>query len=218
VFRPAGLREFVADVWRRLFLVQLLSSYTHVASGSMLVATRRGLRRRRFSELDPVRLAELLEVVGDAERPGVYRRLGDLALFLTGVFPDHSARLFAPVQRARLLRAAGIRPGAAPGAAPTPSGPGGRTMPGDPPGGSGSDASGSLPSAVADMGEVLLLEELGRRWYRAADRLVPVRAGWDMAVVADLADRFGDARRVLNVVTDRYLFPFRQAWFGVGGG
>ena len=37
-----------------------------------------------------MRLASLLHIVPEDERPGVYRRLGDLALFLTGVFPDHT--------------------------------------------------------------------------------------------------------------------------------
>jgi hypothetical protein len=37
---------------------------------------------------------------------------GDLALFLTGIFPDHTdARGFGPVQASRLLRSAGLGPG-----------------------------------------------------------------------------------------------------------
>jgi hypothetical protein len=34
-------------------------------------------------------------------------------------------------------------------------------------------------------------------------------------VLSELAERFIDARRILNVVTDRYLFPFRAQWFGL---
>ncbi len=94
-----------------LFLAELLASYVHVASGSVWVQTAHGWRRR-YSELDPVRLATLLEVVDQTERPGVWRRLGDLALFLTGVFPDHTdARGLGPVQATRLLRSAGLAPG-----------------------------------------------------------------------------------------------------------
>jgi hypothetical protein len=91
----------------------LLASYVHVASGSVWVQTARGWRRRRrYSELDPIRLAALLEVVDEAERPGVWRRLGDLALFLTGVFPDHTdVPGVAPVRATRLLRSAGLGPG-----------------------------------------------------------------------------------------------------------
>src|SRR5262249_21926652 len=42
-------------------------------------------------------------------RPGVYRRLGDVSLFLTGGFPDYvTSRAFGPVDAGRLLRAAGL--------------------------------------------------------------------------------------------------------------
>src|SRR5215203_422860 len=112
VFDVPALRAFLAAPARRLFLAELLASYVHVASGTVWVQTPRGWRRRRYSELDPVRLAALLEVVDEAERPGVWRRLGDLALFLTGVFPDHTdARGFGPVQASRLLRSAGLAQG-----------------------------------------------------------------------------------------------------------
>src|SRR6202140_2308029 len=90
VFDTGSLRDFGADPLRRFFLAQLLASYTRVASGSTLVKNSRGWRRRRFSELDPIRLIELAEMVPESERPAVYRRLGDLSLFLTGIFPDYT--------------------------------------------------------------------------------------------------------------------------------
>src|SRR5918995_6289739 len=110
VFGVERLRRLLADPLQRFFFVELLGSYTHVVSGSTWTATRRGWRRRRFSELDPVQLVALLEAVPAAERPGVLRRLGDLALFLTGVFPDHTARtpLGRPLAAAPLLRSAGL--------------------------------------------------------------------------------------------------------------
>lgn len=186
VFDVAELRDFLADPWRRLFLAELLASYTHVASGSVVVATRRGLRRQRFSELDPVRLAGLLEVVPEAERPGVLRRLGDLSLLLTGVFPDAVGRRgFGPVEEARLRRA------------------GGRLEP------AGTRPPDQLPGAVG------LLEQLGRRSYRTAAALIGTRVG-TAAVLDDLADRFGPARRILGLVTDRFLFGHRQRFFGIG--
>ncbi len=90
-------------------LRELLGSFTRVASGRYRVRGGGRMRTRRFSELDPVRLAGLLDGVPDAERPGVYRRLGDVCLFLAGVFPDY-ATLYGvgPAQVARLLRAARV--------------------------------------------------------------------------------------------------------------
>ena len=192
LFDVAALRGFASSPWRRLFLVELLSSYTHVSSGSLLVATPRGLRRQRFSELDPVRLAGLLEVVSQSERPGVLRRLGDLSLFLTGVFPDSVARQgFAPIQEGRLLRAGGIvsQRGSAPG---------------------------SSRSAVApgDGSAVALLERLGRRWYHAAFELIPRPVPSSLAVLGELPEHFGDARRLLAIVSERFIFPYRDRWFG----
>jgi hypothetical protein len=180
VFNVAQLRELLAEPVRRFFLVELLASYTHVASGVTWERTRRGWRRRRFSELDPVRLAGLLEVVAPAEQAGVYRRLGDLALFLTGVFPDHTAVAgLGGVDAARLLRATGLKP--------------------DP---------------ASDLGGVALLEYLGERWYRRAATSVKGTPLGSLVAAADIGDRFTDARRLLNVVTDRYLFPLRDRWFG----
>ena len=182
VFDVGGLREFGADPFRRFFLAELLASYTHVTSGSVLVQTSRGWRRRRFSELDPLRLVELADVVSDAERPSVYRRLGDLSLFLSGIFPDHAAeQLVAERQRRRLERA--------------------------------------LAAADRERAEqrdgIWLLERLGRRAYRMAQQATD-RSSAMAGLLTELSENFATARRVLNFLTDRYLFPLRQRWFGTG--
>jgi hypothetical protein len=135
-------------------------------------------------------MAALLDVVGEAERPGVLRRLGDVALFLTGVFPDHVARRgFGPVEEARLWRAAGASARQPPRTAA--------------PLGGGEDA-------------VSLLEHLGSRWYRAAFRSVPRPVPQSLVVLGEVAERFGDARRILGLVTERHLFAYRDRWFDPG--
>jgi hypothetical protein len=188
VFDVPVLRDFVADPLRRLFLVELLASYTHVTSGATWERTARGWRRRRFSELEPAQLAALLDVVPEAERPGVYRRLGDLALFLTGVFPDHIAtRGLGPAQQGRLLRVSGVD----------------------------ADIDDVLPADVASLGTVGLLELLGERWYRLAVAGAPPPLTATMQVAAAVSEQFRQARRVLNFVTDQFLFPLRGQWFGV---
>ena len=182
VFAVGDLREFSTDPLRRLFLAELLASYSHVSSGSVLVQTARGWRRQRFSELDPLRLIELADAVSDAERPAVYRRLGDLSLFMSGIFPDYAAeRLVAERQRGRLERA--------------------------------------LAPADRERAEhhdgIWLLERLGRRAYRVAQQATD-RSTAMAGVLAELSENFATARRVLNFLTDRYLFPMRQRWFGAG--
>jgi len=182
VFDTGSLRDFGADPLRRLFLAELLASYTNVASGSTLVKTRRGWRRRRFSELDPLRLIELAEVVPEPDRPSVYRRLGDLSLFLTGIFPDYAGeRLIAERERRQLERALG---------------------------------TADRERAERQDG-VWLLEQLGRRAYRIAQRGADRRAAMT-GVLGEVSENFAAARRVLNFLTDRYLFPMRRQWFGAG--
>ena len=185
LFDAPALRDFLAAPARRLFLAELLASFTRVASGRYRARVGGRMRTRRFSELDPVRLAGLLEAVPPAERPGVYRRLGDVTLFLTGVFPDYAtAHALGPVNAARLLRAA------------------------------------QLPAAqqdrLADAPAIEFWEHLGARWYRAARDLAPVATA-RITVVGEVADRFRQARRVLNHVADQHLFPSGNPWFAQPG-
>jgi hypothetical protein len=109
VFDTPELRDFLASAARRLFLAELLASFTRVASGRYRVRSGGRSRTRRFSELDPVRLAGLLEATPEESRPGIYRRLGDVSLFLAGVFPDYAAaHALGQVDVTRLLRAARV--------------------------------------------------------------------------------------------------------------
>jgi len=194
VLGPADLVELLAAPERRFFLASLLASFTSLSSGSVVLRTRRGLRRQRFSELDPVRLASLLEVVPVPERPGLYRRLGDVALFLTGVFPDHTATGLGPHAEGRLLRTLPERASVA------------------------VEAGSGLPPGLAVPPAVALLEALGPQWYRAAWRAVPPPRPSSLEVAVGIADRFDVARRALNVLSERYLFPARERWWGLPGG
>jgi hypothetical protein len=192
MFEVSGLRGFLDDPVRRLFLAELLASYTRVASGSIWVQTSRGWRRRRFSELDPLRLVEMAEMAPDAEKPALYRRLGDLALFLTGVFPDYAGtRLLPGHRRQRLQRIMRASDGDAPDAESTPA---------------------SVP------GDLGLLERLGRRSYWLAWKATGAGGFGVARVLGEVAAGFGTARRSLNFLTDRYLFRLREEWFAMGEG
>jgi hypothetical protein len=181
LFDAPELRDFLGSPARRLFLAELLGSFTRAAGGQYRATVRGRPRARRFSELDLTRMAAQLENVPEADRPGMYRRLGDVALFLTGVFPDYAvAHALGPVSAAGLLRAAQVPP----------------------------RQHDELTAAPA----IDLFEYLGARWYRVAWSLAPTRTA-RLAVVAEVADRFRQARRVLNHVTDRCLFPAGNPWF-----
>ncbi len=185
VFDTASLRDFAQDPDRRTFLAELLASYTHIASGQLWSRGARGWRKRRYSELDPLWLAELVEALPPPKRGAAVRRLGDLALFLSGVFPDHAARHpLEPRHLARIARAIEV------GAGPV----------GTPP----------IAAGAFREGGVTLLEWLGRVCYRLAEG-----SSGAPDVLPEVTARFVEARRFLNVVTDRYLFPLRERWFPV---
>jgi hypothetical protein len=180
VFDVMALREFAEDRMRRLFLADLLSSYTHVASGPIWVRRGRRWTRRRFSELDPLQLIRLIEWSPEADRPALYRRLGDLSLFLAGVFPDRATRGLAGAGVASLERAVG---------------------------------SEGLPDVS---GPIELLEWLGRRSYRMVAQGAWRGPSGMGAVLEEVVEGFSQARRVLNFLTERHLFPAREGWFGPG--
>ena len=62
---------------------------------------------------------------------------------------------------------------------------------------------------------VWLLEQLGRRAYRVAQQATDRETAM-AGVLAEVSENFAAARRLLNVLTDRYLFPMRHQWFGAG--
>jgi hypothetical protein len=118
LFDAGQLSAYLGPPRHRLFLAELLTSFARISSGMVPIPGRPG--RRRWSDADPGRLAVLLDTVPAAQRPAVWRRLGDLALFLAGVFPDAAERLI-PGQAAasRLARRTGLDPDAGPdGGAP----------------------------------------------------------------------------------------------------
>ena len=185
VFDGDRLARFTSTPASRAFLVELLGSYTRVLSGPRWEKSRGRWRRRRFSEMNPAQLAQLAADLPIEERAGAYRRLGDLALFLNGVFPDHSTRQsLSPIELDRIVRSL-------------------------PPGERIESSKLLAAERIDSTGPVLAA--LGPSWYRLAARLVPLP---DMASQLDhVADHFEPARRFLNFVTDRYLWPRRDHLF-----
>jgi hypothetical protein len=193
VFEVEPLRAFLDDPLRRLFLGDLLASYTHVASGAFWMKGRRGWRHRRFSELDPVQLAELVAVVQADERVAVYRRLGDLTLFLCGVFPDYvESHPLAPIAVDRLRRALA--------------------------GSAVSDARDEPGSLESGLGAQPLLEAVGRRSYRLAWAATQYHDLGLAPALGYVAEHYRHARMILSFLTDSYLRGMRGRWFPLGEG
>lgn len=104
------LVEFLGSPARRLFLAELLASFTRISGGGSQDLHLGGEAGwAHFTEVEPLRLADLVQTAADDERPGLYRRLGDVLLYLSGVFPSYTERrVLAPIDAAALLQSTGI--------------------------------------------------------------------------------------------------------------
>ncbi|MGA2283860.1 MAG: hypothetical protein ABSH07_09375 [Candidatus Dormibacteria bacterium] len=187
VFDAAELRGFARVPARRIFLADVLASFAHLESGVRWVLSDTGWRRRRYSDLDPLSIAERVADATGAERSAALRRLGDLALFLSGIFPEYAtARPIEPrrLERIhRLLAAVSSRP---------------------------VDGPGELLLAAGDVRGIWLLEWLGRHAYKLA---VEMPDATDAPLLAEVGHRFRTARRTLNAVAAHDLGSLRGRWF-----
>ncbi|MEJ2864273.1 hypothetical protein [Actinomycetospora flava] len=102
IFDAPVLAAFAADPEHRLHLAELLASYSRLTSGAVWRRDEWGRRRERWDELDLPALARLLSAVPADQQPGVWRRIGDGALFLAGVFPEYAERTLGGARLARL--------------------------------------------------------------------------------------------------------------------
>lgn len=108
VFDTGQLSGYLAAPTHRLFLAELLTRFARTASGVTFERTPHGLRRRRWNSLDAVSLARMLDGATPAQRSGIWLRLGDLSLFLAGVFPDAAGSAFGRVDPSRLALMSGV--------------------------------------------------------------------------------------------------------------
>lgn len=89
VFDAPAVRASLEDSERLAYLAELLASFSRVSAATVWVRQGKRLRRLRVHELDPASLEALAEVLPEEERFLLWRRLGDVSLFFSGVFADH---------------------------------------------------------------------------------------------------------------------------------
>ena len=94
-----------------IYLADMLSSFTRVESYAISIRIRKGVWRKiRFNDLDIHSLMSLCDVVDDAYRFSLYKRIGDICLFILGVFPVYADRDYRyPVSGQLRPRIAGRR-------------------------------------------------------------------------------------------------------------
>ena len=73
------------------YLAQMLASFTRIRSFVMPVRVRRGVRRRmRYNDMDIDSLLRFCATANEQDRFGFYKRIADVCLFISGVFPSHT--------------------------------------------------------------------------------------------------------------------------------
>ena len=73
------------------YLAQMLASFMRVRGYVVPVRVRRGIRRRvRYNDMDIDSLLRMCAEADEEQRLGFYKRIADVCLFVSGVFPDHA--------------------------------------------------------------------------------------------------------------------------------
>ena len=92
VFEGPAVADMLSDNQTRDYLAEMLSSFARTNSGIIYWQERGTWHKRRFSDIDLDNMVELARIIDPEMRPALYKRIADIALFLSGIFPEHAAR------------------------------------------------------------------------------------------------------------------------------
>jgi hypothetical protein len=87
----------------REYLIEMLCSFVRTNTGVLYFKERAQWRKRKFSDLDMDDMIALCHLVEPEWKPRLYKRVADITLFLSGIYPDH-AQLFLKPSRSRDTR------------------------------------------------------------------------------------------------------------------
>ena len=101
VFDTEELLGLLSEEAIVFYLADMLSSFTRVQSYAISFRVRKGVWRKiRFNDLDIFSLMALCDAVDEELRPGLYKRIADICLFMLGMFGDYVALEYRyPVSR-----------------------------------------------------------------------------------------------------------------------
>jgi hypothetical protein len=95
VFEGPAVADLLSDKETRDYLAEMLSSFARTNSGIIYWQERGTWHKRRFSDIDLDDMVELTRIIDPEMRPALYKRIADIALFLSGIFPEHAAHSLA---------------------------------------------------------------------------------------------------------------------------
>ncbi len=88
VFDAPRVRRFIAEpaIWG--YLASMLTSFVRTEYVTLWLRRGEHSIRRRFSTTSLQDMIDLSGLVGEEEAPPIFRRIADIALFQSGIFPD----------------------------------------------------------------------------------------------------------------------------------
>ncbi len=105
IFDSADVVDFFSDRTLLSYLADMLVSFTHVDSFTTAIKVRKGIYRKvRFSDMDIDSLTRLSRTVDEEHRFKFYKRIGDLCLFILGMFPEYATQEPGPIDALALFQ------------------------------------------------------------------------------------------------------------------
>src|SRR6516164_5387581 len=91
IFDAPAVAELLSNKQIRDYLADMLSSFARINSGILYWKEGGAWHMRRFSDVDMEDMIELTRLADPEMRPRLHKRIADIALFLSGIFPDQAA-------------------------------------------------------------------------------------------------------------------------------
>lgn len=104
VFEAPRVAELLSNPALREYLIEMLCSFVRTNTGVLYFKQRGAWHKRKFSDLDMDDMVALCHLVEAEWKPRVYKRIADIALFLTGIYPDHATLFVSRTRAPRALR------------------------------------------------------------------------------------------------------------------
>lgn len=104
VFEASQATQLLGDAVTREYLIEMLCSFVRTNTSLLYWKERGAWQKRKFSDLDMDDMIALCHLVEPMFKPRLYKRVADISLFLTGIYPDHRS-FFARRPRSEFTRA-----------------------------------------------------------------------------------------------------------------
>lgn len=93
VFEAAQAVQLLGEPALREYLAAMLCSFVRTNTGRVYWQAGGAWHQRKFCDVDLDDMIALCQLVESRFKPRLYKRIADLALFLTGIYPDHATPL-----------------------------------------------------------------------------------------------------------------------------